>query len=189
MRIYTRTGDSGETGLFGGQRVLKSHPRIAAFGEVDELNAVLGLAAASAEPPDLRAMLETLQGELFVVGADLATPHDEGRPAPGGRPVPRVTESMVAELERRIDAAEEELEPLRQFILPGGCAAAAGLHLARAVCRRAERAVVAAAGKEALNPEVAVYLNRLADLLFVLARLANHRAGRQDVPWTPPGRR
>jgi cob(I)alamin adenosyltransferase len=187
MRIYTRTGDSGETGLFGGQRVLKNHSRVAAYGEVDELNAVLGLCVAQCEDEELRTLLERVQSDLFVVGADLATPRDEGDTV-GKRGVPRVSEGMGAALEALIDASEEGVPPLESFILPGGTPLAAQLHLARCVCRRAERAVITATGKEDINPEVVVYLNRLSDLLFTLARAANHRAGQPETPWLPqPG--
>jgi cob(I)alamin adenosyltransferase len=187
MRIYTRTGDQGETGLFGGQRVPKNHPRVAAYGEVDELNAHLGLCAALCEDEELRTTLERLQNDLFVVGADLATPQEEGDRV-GSRPVQRISEGMAAALEALIDAYEEGVEPLSSFILPGGTLLAAQLHLARCVCRRAERAVLTAAGRETLNPEVLVYLNRLSDLLFTLARAANHRAAHPETPWLPqPG--
>jgi len=174
----------GETGLFGGQRVLKSHPRVGALGEVDELNAHLGLAAGRLDQPDLQVLLERLQAELFIVGADLATP-EESETA-GRRPAPRITESRAAALERVIDQLEEELEPLTAFILPGGTPAAAQVHVARTVCRRAERAAVEASGKEAINPEAIVYLNRLSDLLFVLARVINRRAGVIETQWHPP---
>jgi cob(I)alamin adenosyltransferase len=160
MRIYTRTGDQGETGLFGGQRVLKSHARVHAVGELDELNAALGVCVAGGDDAELHELLERLQTDLFVVGADLATPEEEGEKV-GGKPVQRVTEGMSAALEALIDHWEAGVPPLENFILPGGTPAAAQLHLARCVCRRAERAVVAAAGKEAINPEVVVYLNRL----------------------------
>ncbi|HEU4752376.1 MAG TPA: cob(I)yrinic acid a,c-diamide adenosyltransferase, partial [Armatimonadota bacterium] len=135
MRIYTRTGDQGETGLFGGQRVPKNHPRVAAYGEVDELNAVLGICAAVCEIPELKALVERLQAELFVVGADLATPLDEGE-AVGRKKVQRVSEGMVAALEGLIDRWEEGVPPLTSFILPGGSPLGAHLHLARTVCRR-----------------------------------------------------
>ena len=185
MRIYTRTGDSGETGLFGGQRVRKDHVRVAAYGEVDELNALLGVCAAACDDVELGTVIERLQGELFVVGADLATPQEEGD-AVGRRTVPRVSEGMSAALEALIDRFEEGVPPLMNFILPGGTPLAAQLHLARAVCRRAERAVLTASGREALNPEALVYLNRLSDLLFTLARAANHRAGHPETPWRSP---
>jgi cob(I)alamin adenosyltransferase len=187
MRIYTRTGDSGETGLFGGQRVLKHHPRVAAYGEVDELNALLGVCVTLAGDDSLRRVLERIQSDLFVVGADLATPVEEGDQV-GKTPVPRVTEGMGAALEALIDEHEDGVPPLRNFILPGGAPLAALLHLARTVCRRAERAVVAASGKESLNPDALVYLNRLSDLLFTLARYANHQAEHPETPWVPqPG--
>jgi cob(I)alamin adenosyltransferase len=182
VRIYTRSGDQGETGLYGGQRVMKNHPRITAVGEVDELNAALGLCLASSPDADIREALERAQGDLFVMGADLASPAGEG-----DLPVPRVTEGMAAGLEAWIDRFEPELPPLRRFILPGGSALAAQLHFARGVCRRAERTVTAAAGRESLNPDAIVYLNRLSDLLFVLARAANRRAGVPETEWTAPG--
>lgn len=183
MRIYTRTGDTGETGLFGGQRVSKNHPRVAAYGTVDELNALLGLAVAQTSDAGIRELLEAIQADLFVVGGDLATPMEEA--AVGAKTVPRVREAQVAELEGHIDSLEGELPPLTNFILPGGTETAATIHLARAVCRRAERETVALAGKETLNPELGVYLNRLSDLLFVLARVANHRAHQPETPWNP----
>jgi cob(I)alamin adenosyltransferase len=182
LRIYTRTGDQGETGLFGGQRVLKNHPRVHAYGEVDELNAVLGVCVAHCGDRELRPLLERLQAELFVAGSDLATPLDEGETV-GRKQVQRVSEGMVAGLEDLIDRWEEGVPALKQFILPGGSMLAAHLHLARTVCRRAERAVLTAAGRESLNPEVIVYLNRLSDLLFTLARAANHLAGARETPW------
>jgi cob(I)alamin adenosyltransferase len=187
MRIYTRTGDQGETGLFGGQRVLKSHPRVAAYGEVDELNAVLGLCLTACPEETLRQTLERLQSELFVLGADLATPQEVGDQV-GETPVQRISEGMCAALEALIDQHDAGLPALTTFILPGGSPLAATLHLARCVCRRAERAVIAASGKESINPEVVVYLNRLSDLLFVLARAANQQAGAAETPWVPtPG--
>lgn len=182
MRIYTRTGDQGETGLFGGQRVAKNHPRVHAYGEVDELDAALGVCAAVCEDAELKSVLERLQGDLFVVGADLASPQEEGERV-GRKIIPRVTEGMAAALETLIDRYEEGVPPLRHFILPGGTLLAAQLHLARCVCRRAERAVIAASGREAIDPDVVVYLNRLSDLLFTLARAANHQAGQTETPW------
>jgi cob(I)alamin adenosyltransferase len=182
MRIYTRTGDQGETGLFGGQRVLKSHPRVAAYGEVDEVNASLGVCLSHCRDEEVAGVLRRLQSELFVVGGDLATPCDQGDMV-GKRPVPRVTEGMVAGLEALVDRWEDGVPPLDSFILPGGTPLAARIHLVRAVCRRAERAVIAASGKETVNPDVLAYLNRLSDLLFTLARAANHRAGETETPW------
>ncbi|HEX7239215.1 MAG TPA: cob(I)yrinic acid a,c-diamide adenosyltransferase [Longimicrobiaceae bacterium] len=187
MKIYTRTGDRGETGLFGGQRVRKDHERVEAYGDVDELNSVLGIVAGQLErggEPELAAGVRGLQADLLVVGANLATP----APEDGGRAndhVPVLPAGRVEELERWIDAAEGELEPLRHFILPGGGEAAAFLHLARTVCRRAERRCVSLAQAAHLDEAMIVYLNRLSDLLFTLARLANRRAGVEDVPWVP----
>ncbi|NJN18618.1 MAG: cob(I)yrinic acid a,c-diamide adenosyltransferase [Oscillochloris sp.] len=179
MKIYTRTGDSGETGLFGGQRVPKDSLRVHAYGTVDECNAAIGVARSSALDPALDALLNEIQSQLFVVGADLATPGESAH-------IPRVSGDDVQGLEELIDRFESELEPLRQFILPGGTAAAAQLHLARTICRRAERWVVSLAHEEEINEQALTYLNRLSDLLFVMARVANARAGWNDVPWISP---
>lgn len=187
MKIYTRTGDRGETGLFGGQRVRKDHARVEAYGEVDELNSVLGIVAgrlAAEGQEEIAAGVREIQADLLVIGANLATP----RPEDGGREnahIPVLPAGRVEELERWIDAAEEELEPLKSFILPGGGEAASFLHLARTVCRRAERGCVSLAHAAHIEEEMVVYLNRLSDLLFTLARLANRRAGIPDVPWVP----
>ncbi|HBQ15700.1 MAG TPA: cob(I)yrinic acid a,c-diamide adenosyltransferase [Myxococcales bacterium] len=177
MKIYTKTGDSGETGLFGGTRISKASDRVESYGEVDELNSVIGLARMNPIDDERDALLRTIQSELFNVGAELAA-----RP---GKDVgiPKVDEPQVRTLERAIDTAEEELEPLAFFILPGGSPAASHLHHARTVCRRAERRVVSLAQQDEVRPALIRYLNRLSDLLFVLARLANHRAGVADVPW------
>ncbi len=180
-RIYTRTGDDGTTGLFGGGRLLKSHPLLEAYGTVDELNAVLGIVLLYPLPPEVQADLRTLSSWLFIVGADLATPLEARTRAS----IPCITEEHVRWLEERIDAYEAELPPLRNFILPGGEPAAAHLHLARTVCRRAERAVVAAAERERLNAALLPFLNRLSDYLFIAARLVNYRAGKADTLWTP----
>ena len=178
MKIYTRTGDTGETSLFGGTRARKSDPRVDAYGEVDELNAWLGLSCASSLDPALTEELKHLQRDLFALGAQLADPADTI--------AARVTKAAlgdadVARLEQLIDRLELELPPLRRFILAGGAPAGAALHVARTVCRRAERRMVA------LDPPVAPillrYVNRLSDLLFVLARAANHRAGVPEVEW------
>ena len=177
MKIYTRTGDAGETGLLGGVRVKKHDPRIEAYGTVDELNAVLGVVRASHPSQRVAQILEHIQNELFSVGAELATP------TPEGSHFGRIDEPHVARLEEMIDLCEAELEPLRNFILPGGSLAAAHLHLARTVCRRAERFVVKLAETSPVSPQVIVYLNRLGDLLFVLARFENQRAGVPDVKW------
>lgn len=179
-RIYTRTGDDGTTGLFGGRRVRKDHPRLEAYGTVDELNALLGVILAQPPPEEIAADLRTISSWLFVLGADLATPFD----AAAASAVPRIQEEHVRWLEQRIDAYGEELPPLRHFILPGGHPTAAYLHVARTVCRRAERAAVAAAQSEELNPAALRFLNRLSDYLFVAARLVNHRAGIAESVWT-----
>ena len=181
MRIYTRTGDQGETGLFGGERIRKDSLRVAAYGEVDELNAAVGLALATECFGDLRQVLRRLQAELFTLGADLATPAGEGEH--GRVNIPRVTPEMVTALEGEIDRFEADLEPLRNFILPGGTVPAASLHVARAVCRRAERAVITLAAAEPVGESVVPYLNRLSDLLFVLARAANAHAGQEETAW------
>jgi cob(I)alamin adenosyltransferase len=182
-RIYTRTGDDGETGLFGGGRVPKSDIRVRAYGEVDELNAVLGwvLARLPDSESEVAERLTLVQGDLFALGAHLATP--EG--ARSRAHLPPLPADRPASFETWIDRAEEELPTLRSFILPGGTEAGAALHLGRTVCRRAERAVVALAAEETVEPEVLVYLNRLSDLLFDLARLVNHRAGVPETPWRP----
>jgi len=180
MRIYTRSGDAGETGLFGGQRVQKSHPRVEAYGTLDELNAVLGLAATRIDDPDLDARLASVQARLFDLGADLATPADTR----AGAWPPRVQAAWVADLEAEIDAIEAELPSLATFILPGGSPGAAWLHLARTVCRRAERRLVQAAEADpSISPEAIRYVNRLGDWLFVAARLANLRTGVPERPW------
>jgi cob(I)alamin adenosyltransferase len=179
MKIYTKTGDAGETGLWGGLRVPKDALRVHAYGTVDECNAAVGLARAGGLGAELDELLARVQDQLFVVGADLATPGEAAN-------IPRVGEAEVAFLEQAIDALEEDLTPLRQFILPGGTLAAAHLHLARTICRRAERWLVSLAREEAMNPQVGVYLNRLSDFLFVAARAANARAGTPDTPWNSP---
>jgi cob(I)alamin adenosyltransferase len=179
VKIYTRTGDTGETGLFGGQRVAKDALRVHAYGTIDECNAVLGLARAAGLEAELDAMLAQVQNQLFVVGADLATPGESAH-------IPRVGADETRLLEEAIDALEAGLEPLRQFILPGGTPGAAQLHLARTVCRRAERWAVSLAQEEPLSEHVLSYLNRLSDFLFVAARAANARAATPDVPWVSP---
>ena len=185
MKIYTKTGDAGETGLFGGQRVSKDDARVEAYGAVDEANSLLGVAAAHLTgDAELHALLLRLQSELFTVGADLATPLE--RESKAGRSlVPRIEPSHSAALEQMIDHYEQELSPLTAFILPGGTLAAAHLHLARTVARRAERRTVTLshAAFDSLNPEVIIYLNRLSDLLFTLARVANRRSGVTDILW------
>ena len=184
MKIYTRRGDAGETDLLGGGRVGKDDPRVEAYGEVDELNAGLGTCAAASPHADLRELVRGIQATLFSLGAYLASP-DAGRRERAA--IPAVGEGDVEALEKRIDAFESELEPLRRFILPGGTPAAAAFHVARAVCRRAERRAVALHRAEALPPLALRYLNRLSDLLFVLARVENRRAGIPDVEWEGRG--
>ncbi len=182
LKIYTKTGDRGDTGLFGGGRVGKDHPRVEAYGDVDELNAALGLARAIEMMPRVDEVLVPIQRDLFAIGALLATPeHDKMRQQ---LTKARIDEERITQLERAIDDGEAELEPLRAFIVPGGTAKSAALHVARTVCRRAERRVIALThdGVE-LPPVVIKYLNRLSDLLFVLARVANRRAGAAEVTW------
>lgn len=181
-KIYTRTGDSGETGLFGGDRVPKNDLRVAAVGAVDELNATLGVArveVARMEPASeaVDEFLAAVQHELFNLGAELATPDAAG---PG---MQLLNDANIARLETAIDAWDRDLQPLREFIVPGGCAAASQVHFARCVCRRAEREIVALAGAAPLRGEVLRYVNRLSDALFVLARTLNRLAGEPDVGW------
>jgi len=183
MRIYTRTGDTGETGLFGGGRTPKSDVRVEAYGEVDELNAVLGTAVTLVTDGWIRWRLQLVQADLFAIGAHLATPPvAEGRRAPQLPPLP---EERPEELERWMDEASAALPELRSFILPGGSAGGAALHLARTVCRRAERRVVALAQDDVVDPAILVFLNRLSDFLFVAARRENALAGITERPWTP----
>lgn len=182
--IYTRTGDDGTTSLFGGERVGKGNPRIDAYGTVDEANSVVGVARAHlrGEPgeEELDPVLSDIQEELFVVGADLATPLD-AKPI-----VPRIKAHHVERLEDRIDMFDADLKPLKKFVLPGGSPAGASLHSARTVTRRAERLVVQAGTSAPINEQAIVYLNRLSDLFFVLARWANKQAGIREDTWTPP---
>jgi cob(I)alamin adenosyltransferase len=180
-RIYTRAGDGGETGLGGGTRVPKDHPRIAACGEVDELNAALGMLVASCPDFAELPLVRSIQNDLFDVGGDLCVPITVGE-EPGK--CLRITAGQVLRLEKAIDRLNASLSPLRSFVLPGGTAAAAWLHLARTVCRRAERAVVTLAKSDRVNPQSLAYVNRLSDLLFVMARAANDN-GATDVLWVP----
>ena len=181
MKIYTRTGDAGETGLFGGGRVAKDDIRVEAYGDVDELNAVIGMARCIEMMPRIDEVLVPIQRDLFAIGALLATP-DRAKMASHLEKA-RIDEGRIAELEHAIDDGEQELEPLRAFILPGGTPKAAALHVARTVCRRAERHVVRLQHEVELPPLAVIYLNRLSDLLFTLARLANRRAGAGEVTW------
>lgn len=180
-RIYTRTGDAGQTGLVDGSRVSKSDERIAAIGDVDEANCAIGLAVTMLDEGPEREMLARIQNELFDLGADLATPGEDFTPSDMTL---RITSAQVERLEREIDRMNEGLAPLTSFILPGGLPAAAQLHLARAIVRRAERSAVAAASAMPLNPQALSYVNRLSDHLFVLARLVNLAAG-GDIVWVP----
>lgn len=182
MKIYTRTGDDGETSLFAGGRVRKSHLRVETYGTVDELNSWLGAVRAGGLPPQADTWLERVQNELFTLGADLATPMDS---SPAW--LVRMEGGPSVALEANIDQMDAELEPLRAFILPGGTPAAASLHIARTVCRRAERACVALAEHEPINPVAVQYLNRLSDFLFTLARWVNLKAGESETKWTARG--
>ena len=181
MKLYTKTGDAGMTGLFGGDRVHKDDVRVVAYGEIDELNGVLGVVGSSSADAELRERLTEIQAVLFMLGAELATP-DPGK-APSA-----VTGKHVAALEQLIDLDDAALPALRTFILPGGSPTAAGLHHARTVCRRAERAVVRLSRSASVRPEIKAYLNRLSDLLFVMARRVNQREQIPEIPWTPPAR-
>jgi cob(I)alamin adenosyltransferase len=183
MKIYTKTGDAGETGLFGGARVSKASLRVEAYGEVDELNSAVGWARIAVSEPDLDGLLNQIQNDLFVVGAELGSTED--RKQKGGMPL--VAERQVEALERAIDKYEEGPPALTSFVLPGGSETAARFHLGRCVCRRAERSLVALAAQENLRGELFRYVNRLSDLLFVLARYANHAAGVEDIPWKGQG--
>jgi cob(I)alamin adenosyltransferase len=179
-RIYTKTGDAGDTGLGDGKtRVSKDHPRVAAYGDVDELNALLGLVLV--ETAEERPLLQSIQNDLFDVGADLCLPEAAGE-QPGSKL--RVRAEQATRLEHEIDRLNARLQPLTSFILPGGSRASAWCHVARTVCRRAERSVVTLARSEPVNAQVIIYLNRLSDLLFVLARVCN-RDGQDDVMWVP----
>ena len=181
VKIYTKTGDDGTTGLFGGGRVLKASLRVEAYGTVDELNATLGMARATKPEASIDDVLAMVQVDLFTLGAELAcVPGKEAKMS-----MKLLEEADAERLEKAIDAAEEGLPPLTNFVLPGGSAQAAALHLARTICRRAERGVLAL--EVPARHEIVVYLNRLSDLLFVLARKANASAGVADVPWAPRG--
>ncbi len=183
-KIYTRTGDDGTTGLVNGERRLKHDARIAAFGEVDEANSAIGLARLHVSAnADLDAVLAAVQNDLFDVGADLATPHDARAHDPDKGHL-RITPAQVARIERDIDRFNAQLQPLRSFVLPGGAPAAAYLHLARAVARRAERQITELSASETVNPAALHYINRVSDLLFVLARIVND-GGKGDVLWKP----
>ena len=176
MKIYTKTGDDGTTGLIGNIRVKKSNPRIAAYGVVDELNAALGMVLSSKLGKDIRDLLTKIQNDLFVVGADLANPNLKNKSN-------RVTSKMVSFLEKEIDVLEEKLPKITFFILPGGDLIASQIHLARAICRRSETNIVKLSETEKINKESLIYINRLSDLLFVVARTINKRKKISDVAW------
>jgi cob(I)alamin adenosyltransferase len=178
-KVYTRTGDDGTTGLGAGGRVAKDSPRIEAYGTVDELNSQIGLVLSSGVNDEIAAALRSIQNDLFHLGSDLCVPEEEKE----RRPVPSIEERHVAGLESLMDRLSEELPPLENFVLPGGTPGAAQLHVARTVCRRAERLVVALARREAVGPYTVKYLNRLSDALFVMARHENKRRGVPDVLW------
>jgi len=180
-RIYTRTGDDGDTGLFGGGRVPKDHPRVEAYGDIDELNSFVGLARCIEPLPRVDEVLTPVQRDLFAIGALLATPDRDKMQEQLSKA--RIDDGRITQLEHAIDQCDAELEPLKAFVLPGGTPKASALHVARTVCRRAERRVVALAREDGIPPLVVIYLNRLSDLLFVLARVATRRAGAGEVTW------
>jgi len=183
MKIYTKTGDEGETGLFGGARVSKASLRVEAYGEVDELNSAVGWARVQVSDTDLDALLNQIQNDLFEVGAELGSTDDRKKKSA----MPLIEEPQVEALERAIDKYEDGPPPLTSFVLPGGSEVASRFHLARCVCRRAERSLVALGAQENLRGELFRYVNRLSDLLFVLARYSNHAAGVEDIPWKGQG--
>ena len=179
-KIYTRTGDKGETGLFSSVRISKDSPRVRAYGDIDELNSVIGMVRASLENEEIDSVLERLQKELFAAGADLASPSDVRQA------VPRISEEMIAGLEKTIDMFQERLPPLKVFILPAGGESGARLHFARAVTRRAERNIIALSKIEKVNENLIPYFNRLSDLLFVMARSVNRLEGLDEDEWHRP---
>lgn len=181
MKIYTRTGDDGQTALFGGGRVPKSDARVEAYGDVDELNATIGVVLATEPMPRIDDVVAPLQHDLFAIGALLATPDREKMQRHLEKA--RIDDARIAELERAIDAGDDELEPLKAFVMPGGTPKAAALHVARTVCRRAERRVVELSAATEIPAVVVIYLNRLSDLLFTLARVANRRGGSREITW------
>lgn len=191
MKIYTRTGDSGETSLFGGERVSKHSLRVSAYGSVDELNSYLGLCAAYCNDDEIKSWLQSVQNDLFALGAWLASPKackniEEGKDPFTGERKDRthMDDARIKHIEDEIDAWEKELQPMKSFILPGGAKTGAQLHMARAICRRAERDVVGLRESGELVPEYVIrYLNRMADALFVVARVVNHREGIAEIPW------
>lgn len=183
-KIYTKTGDDGTTGLVDGSRIAKNDPRMAAIGDIDELNSVIGMAICTIDAPETVKSLRVIQNDLFDLGADLATPAGEDKDFTPSEMVLRITAAQVERLESDIDTVNADLDPLTSFILPGGSEAAATIHLARAVARRAERTLVSASHSLAINPLALTYVNRLSDFLFVLARAANG-GGKDDILWVP----
>lgn len=183
MKIYTKTGDDGRTGLFGGTRVDKDDVRVEAYGSVDETNSALGMARAATAHREIAEWLEEVQADLFALGAELACAPEKV----GGLGLPRVDAPRIARLERLIDTLDTKLEPLKNFVLPGGTGAAAALHHARTVARRAERRVLTLHKLASVSEDCLIYLNRLSDFLFVLARYDNHLANTEDIPWKPRG--
>ena len=182
MKIYTKGGDKGETGLYGGERVSKDSLRIETYGTVDELNSFIGLTLGEVSDSQIKKLLKQIQNTLFILGSDLSTPDNEKNKA---HQIPRITKSNYEEIEREIDKFDARLNELRNFILPGGSKGAALLHICRTVCRRAERRVVSLKNKVNLNPDIIILLNRLSDLFFVLARYENKISGTGDVKWQP----
>jgi cob(I)alamin adenosyltransferase len=182
MKIYTKSGDKGETGLYGGDRVSKDSLRIEAYGTVDELNSFIGLALTEVAGAEVKKLLKQIQNTLFILGSDLSTPDNEKNKA---HQIPRITRKNYEEIEKEIDKFDSRLEELRNFILPGGTKSAALLHICRTICRRAERRVVSLRNTVNLNPDIIILLNRLSDLFFVLARYENKISGAEDVKWQP----
>lgn len=180
MKIYTKTGDEGKTSLFGGKRVWKDDLRLQAYGTIDELNSVLGIASGEIQSEELREIISSIQNDLFTLGSDLATPLEiEAK----NFAIPRVDENFISRLEKFIDSYDNQLPELKNFILPGGTKGASYLHFARTICRRAERETVALGKSVDIGDKIVVYLNRLSDLLFVLARYDNSRNGTPDIHW------
>ena len=182
MKIYTKGGDKGETGLYGGERISKDSLRIETYGTVDELNSFVGLTLSEVSDSEIKKLLKQIQNTLFVLGSDLSTPDNEKNKA---HQIPRITRSNYEEIEREIDKFDARLDELRNFILPGGSKGAALFHICRTVCRRVERRVVSLKNKVNLNPDIIILLNRLSDLFFVLARYENKISGTEDVKWQP----
>ena len=182
-KIYTKSGDKGDTSLIGGKRVSKASRRIEAYGNIDEANAILGVINAVIRDEEVRTLLANIQNELFTLGSDLADPSYPDNPYN----IPRINEEMVKSIERMIDRYDEEIGEIRYFILPGGSKGGALLHLARTIIRRAERNIIRLADEEKINPMIIEYVNRLSDLLFILARVINKREGIEDIPWKSKG--